>query len=188
MSFGSDGNIELSLEADGSIDHAAVLQQMYVTEFGRAGMLAWLSMYDIYSLENRDVPDALAVLCGADRLARETCVDIPVIQDLRVKMLGREPPFHHVGEDVEIGVPSQEDQPPGGRANACYGGRFFGREIQLSNQSNGNSVEVIADAGTYTCTGEVRTPDLQLNFEDADELLGGAPLNEYEPARAVILR
>ena len=188
IQFPTGGSIELSAEADGSIDHAAVLERIYSREFSRSGMLSWLQSKQVYSLDDWNLPDALAELCGASREEREACVEITVIEDLRVKMLSHSPPFHYVGEDVEIGVPNQEDQPPMGRAHACAGGPWSGRRIELSSPATGNSVEVVADAGVYTCTGEVRTPELQLNFEDADRLFGGEPLREYGSARAVVLR
>ena len=188
IQFPTGGRIELSAEADGAIDHAAVLEQIYSREFSRSGMLNWLQSKQVYSLDSRELPDALAAPCGTSQVEREACISIPVLQDLRDRVLSHSPPFHYVGEDVEIGVPNQEDQPPVGRAHACAGGRWSGRRIELSIPAAGNSLEVLADAGVYTCTGEVRTPDLQLSFEDADLLFGGEPLSEYGSARAVVLR
>ena len=156
-------------------------------DYARAGMLEWLETKQVYSLDSRKLPDALAALCGSDKGEREACITTPVIRDLRSKMLSHDPPFHYVGEDVEIGVPSRDDQPPVSRAHACSGGPWVGRRIELSNPANGNSVEVVADAGTYTCTGVVKTPDLQLHFETADYLFN-EPLREYGEARAVVLR
>ena len=181
------GSVDLSAAADGSMDHADALQEIYERDYARAGMLEWLETKQVYSLDSRELPDALAALCGSDKGEREACITTPVIRDLRSKMLSHDPPFHYVGEDVGIGVPSRDDQPPVSRAHACSGGLWVGRRIELSNPANGNSVEVVADAGTYTCTGVVKTPDLQLHFETADYLFN-EPLREYGEARAVVLR
>ena len=108
------GSVDLSATADGSLDHADALQEIFETDYARAGMLEWLETQQVYSLSSRELPDALAALCGSGE--REACITVPVIRDLRGKMLSRDPPFHYVGEDVEIGVPSREGQPPVGVA------------------------------------------------------------------------
>ena len=181
------GSVDLSAAADGSMDHAKALQEIYKKDYARAGMLEWLERKQVYSLDSRKLPDSLAGLCGSGKAEREECIKTPVIRDLRSKMLSHDPPFHYVGEDVEIGVPKRNDQPPVKRAHACSGGPWVGRKIELSNPANDNSIEVVADAGTYTCTGEVRTPDLQLHFETAAHLFN-EPLKKYGEARAVVLR
>ena len=97
----------------------------------------------------------------------------------------RDVPFHYVGREIKVGVPSREDQPQPGMAHACKNSEFGDHAVELTNLRSKESVTVRA-SGSYECTGYNQYPDIQLSYTDARELFG-RPMDKYEAAIAVVL-
>ena len=189
------GGLALDLQAEGDqISHVDMLEQMYAEQFSRAGLLGWLREKSIYQISDREIAAALPGLCEEmspqdplqERLRKQqACAQIDVISDLRALASDRDVPFHYVGQEVRIGVPSEDDQPAPRRANACSGGGWHGQDVELTNPLNERQITIFA-SGSYRCTGVIGTPDLQLNEADALGFFDGA-LDKYEEAVAVII-
>ena len=189
------GGFSLDLQAEGNqMSHVAVLEQMYAEEFSRAGLEDWLEEKSIYQISNRAVASALPSLCEEmsaqdplqERLRKQqACAEIDVIRDLRALARNRDVPFHYVGQEIRIGVPTEDDQPDPGRASACSEGEWHGQDIELTNPLNEQQITILS-SGSYRCTGVLGTADLQLNVGDAIGLFDGA-LDKYEVAVAVII-
>ena len=191
------GGLSMQLEAKGQeIAHEELLAQMYESDFVRAGLIKWLAHKDIFHISDPGLAEALNKnLCGSipagplpDRMrAARECAEKEVVRNLRQIARRKEVPFHYVGKEVEIGIPSEsEHQPRAGGANTCEeDDDLAGKRVELTNPLNQKKLEVQA-SGYYPCSGVGRTPDVQLNPADARKLVDG-PLKKYQSAIAVAL-
>lgn len=119
-------------------------------------------------------------------LAKQRCADKLGVRRFRQLAQDHQPPFHYVGMLGDMGVPSSEMQPPRAGANVCRLGELFGRRLQVANPESGTSVEVLA-MGSYLCTGALKTPAMQLGYEDAKILFPHRPLAKTEQVLIVPL-
>ena len=190
------GSLSLGLETvDGKIDQQKLLDDMYAENFARDGLMGWLRKKSIYEISDQGLADALNQdLCEpipeepiASRIATgAACAEKPVARRLRELVQGRQPPFHYVGSEIEVGIPSADDgRPDEGRANACQEGPLVGRKVLLMNPLNEKEIEVLA-TGRYACPGFRKTADLQLHPNDANRIFDGA-LDKYNDAVAVVM-
>ncbi len=176
------------------VSHDTLLDHLYDEPFSQAGLMEWLRQRSIFHIADRVIADSLPQLCsdlGSDaslktRLAwQRECANVALVRDLREMVQRRQVPFHFVGQEVRIGVPSTEDQPALGQANACAQGLLHGRTIELTNVTNRRQITVSA-TGQYRCTGLIGTPDLQLSHIDAQNLFDG-PIDKYQDAVAIVV-
>ena len=174
------------------VDHRTLLENLFANDFGKAGLMSWLADKEIFSFDDARLAEALNErLCGPipeqplDQKieASQDCADLPVAADLRQLVDQKRVPFHYVGITVQVGIPAREHQPRPGGANICADSELRGKRVELTDPQTSNRIE-IQPSGTYECTGFTRFPDIQLNFEDAQELFS-APLNELQEAVAV---
>jgi hypothetical protein len=188
---GPDGKSGFQLNVEGeSIDYEKILNAMFASEFLKGAASTWLATkQNLYPIDSDTLVTAIATkLCEpipdeplAQRLAKgRECANKGVVSRLRALAFKRQPPFHYVGVDAQLGIPAHgANRPPRGRANVCRDGDFFGRKLQVANPRSGAFVEVEA-LGSYVCTPAVRFPDVQLSPEDARVLFGSISLNKFE--------
>ena len=177
------------------IGHDALLERLFAGEARHAAVSDWLRGRDIYSLRDNGLADAIGTrLCDpipdrplAQRTARaRACAETGVVRGLRELAERRAIPFHHLGVTVRVGVP--EERPPRGSAAVCEGSELQGQTVELTYGPTGDSLEVDASWGTYSCT-EVEGaeyPDIQLNPFDAFEIFP-RPLARFHEAVAIIV-
>ena len=189
------GGVAMKMDGSQPIAHSELLEDIFSEKFSRDGFVGWLAEKDIYSIRDERLVDAINKrLCEsipeqpfeARIQAARACAEENVATSLRMLVARRQIPFHYVGTLVKVGIPSLEDQPPVGRANVCAESDLLDKEVELTNHRNGRRIEIEASWGRYPCTGYATFPDIQLNFDDAQELFPGA-LDEYQEAVAVIL-
>ena len=178
-----------------TIDQEQLLTKLYGNEFMRGGLMEWLVSRSVFSLHDPRLAQALNEhLCDEipdtplrDKIsAGQQCAERAVAQRLRELASRRQVPFHYVGIQIDIGIPADpEHRPATGNANACQEGPFRGQRVELTDPTSGHRLEVLA-TGRYRCSGVGRAPNMQLNARDARILFNG-PLQEYQPAIAVIL-
>ena len=189
------GGVGLDLEAtqDGILLDS-LYSRIYADRSFRDGLIARLADDHIYQLTDPRLADALhEYLCSPipdqplterTNAARE-CAELPVARRLRQLAEMRNVPFHYVGREIRIGVPSREDQPKPGMAHTCKNSEFGDHAVELTNPRSNATITVRA-TGSYVCTGFTQYPDIQLGYTDAQELFG-RPTNKYEAAIAVVL-
>ena len=174
------------------VDHRTLLENLFANDFGRAGLMSWLGDKDIFSFDDDRLTEALNKrLCvpipeqPLDQKIKtsQDCADLPVAIGLRQLADQKRIPFHYVGITVQVGIPAREDQPQTGGAHICADSALRGKRVELTNPLTSNRIEV-HPSGTYECTGFTKFPDIQLSFEDAQELFSG-PLYELQEAVAV---
>lgn len=181
---------------DGKMDYEAVLNEL-MDGFMRGSVVAWMAGKNFYHFEderlarvlNEELCDPIPEENLIDRESRvklsQACASHPIAEKLRDLAFYNKVPFHHVGFDVKIGVPAEEeDQPRTGFASVCRSKGLRSRKIRLTNPE-GNELLDIQASGVYVCTGFDNYPDVQLNTEDARTLFGDTPLSKYEQAIAV---
>ena len=189
------GGVGLDLQAtqDGILLDS-LYSRLYADRSFRDGLIARLAEDHIYQLTDPRLADALHDhLCSpipdqplTERTnAARACADLPVARRLRELAEMRNVPFHYVGRELNIGVPSHEDQPMPGMAHTCKNSEFGDHTVELSNPRSDATITVRA-TGSYVCTGFTQYPDIQLSYSDAKELFG-RPTNKYESAIAVVL-
>lgn len=183
----------IAVEAD-KLPQSELLEKMWADDFGKAGMIDWLSRRSVFQVTDARAVEALGNLCGdfpaapiGDRVAKQQeCAEITVAKALRELARTRKPPFHYVGFQIRVGVSlDEEHRPTDGYANACQEGELLGRKVELTNPLNHKQIQVTA-TGRYPCSGMGITPDIQLNEADAAAIFDGALL-KHQVAVAVVL-
>lgn len=171
-------------------DHGAMLTKIFETDFSNSAAKVWLNKYQkMFSLSDNDEFTAnLQELC--DDHADDRCLGNPNVKRLRNLSDNNQPPFHHVFDEVKVGVQDEKrHRPSNGHANACANGPYENKYIVLLNPKK----EKIKDAkfyvsGRYRCVkgGSKTYPDLQLNKDDAVRLFERV-INTTVEAEAAIL-
>ena len=194
ITFPGGGAVELTTSTP-EVGHEALLDEFFTDDTNRAAVVDWLRGRDFFAVQDLGLVDAIGTqLCDPipdsplDRRTAQAraCADQPVASGLRRLAERRAVPFHHVGVTVRVGVP--EDRPPRGNAAVCEGSELQGRTVELTYGPTGNTLEVDASWGTYSCA-EVEGaeyPDIQLNPFDAFEIFP-RPLARFHEAVAVIV-
>lgn len=117
----------------------------------------------------------------------KACANNPVPSGLRALAFDRKPPFHYIDPLVKAGVLAErEHQPQIHRANECREGGFPAKRLQVINPRTRKTLFVRA-ANSYTGTGFVRVPGIQLSPKDAKALFEGRPLPTLEEVIVVPL-
>jgi hypothetical protein len=195
---GPDGkaSIEFNVEGD-SVDYSQLLNKMFDDDFLRPAAIGWLGeKKKLYPLHEERLATAIAQeLCEPipdlpleERLEKgKTCANKPVPSRLRALAFDHKPPFHYIGVPVKAGVPAEpRDQPQTHRANVCREGGFLGKRLQVINPRTQKTL-IVKAANSYTCTGYVRFPGIQLSPQDATALFEGQPLAALEDVIVVPL-
>jgi hypothetical protein len=195
---GPDGkaSVEFNVEGD-SVDYSQLLNNMFADDFLRPAAIGWLGeKKKLYPLYDERLATAIAQeLCEPipdmpfeERLEKgKACANKPVPSRLRALALDHKPPFHYIGVLVKAGVPAEPaHQPQPRRANVCRDGGFLGKRLQVINPRTQKTL-VVKAANSYTCTGYVRFPGIQLSPKDALALFEGQPLAALEDVIVVPL-
>jgi len=173
----SGRKVVIDLKED-SIPYDELLDKIFKNEFFKLGTIGLLKeKYNIFPFDDVELVDKIATLSPYDQVSKG-------LQELEEKRIG---PFGYWVDSVFVGVPSVEDQPPEGFANVCENGKYRGRQIEITYPQTDKKIKVVA-SGIYACPPGYKYADIQLNFNDANELFGNTPLNKYEKAVALILR
>ena len=194
ITFPGGGSVDLETSSP-QVGHDTLLDEIFADETTRAAVVEWLRERDYFSLQDDGLVDAIGSrLCDPipdSPLARRTaqaraCADTPLAGGLRRLAERHAVPFHHLGVTIRVGVP--EDRPPRGSAAVCEGSELQGQRVELTYGPTGNSLEVDAGWGTYSCTEleGAEYPDIQLNPFDAFEIFP-RPLARFHEAVAVIV-
>ncbi len=189
------GGYELALDAtQDRISIDSVYSSIQADNSLWAGLIARLADDQVYAIMDPSLADALhEYLCSpipeqptTERIrASRECAELPVARRLRQLAEIHDLPFHYVGREIKVGVPSRDHQPQLGLAHACRNSEFRDRRVELTNPRSKISVTVRA-SGSYECTGYNQYPDIQLSYTDAHNLFG-RPMDKYEAAIAVVL-
>lgn len=194
IEFPGGGKIEVDSQRE-TMDHGALLDRLFATEFGRLGVLGWLrEKRRLYPIDSADLADALhSEVCEsipetplAQRLTKaKECAGLPVVAGLRRLSVQHQVPFHYVGDMVSAGIQFERPHRPGkGRVNVCRPGPYVGQKLQVIDSATNRSIEVEAGP-TYTCTVAAH-PGIQFDPDDAAELFQ-RPVGRVEEVIVVVL-
>jgi hypothetical protein len=172
------GENELNINLDkNQVEAAKILEQIFSEDFSKQGTLKWLKDHQhLYQpLDPAIVPEIAAM--NYDDLVAEK------LRDLSIRRIG---PWEYQFDTVFIGIPDSAHQPRQDFANACANGRYFMKKIRIYSMDQLREIEVLA-TGKYDCPPGYKFPDIQLNYKDAERLLGNYKFDQYERAMALIL-
>ena len=190
------GSLTLNIEEDLQ-DHETMLEKLFENRFSRPAIIAWLRQTQkLFLIDDPALLLEIQSLCpdvsDEDPLTRqqriENCISqSEVLRQLRELAEDRGSPFQYGGETVRVGFPDKPNpQLAPGRANVCRGSDYEGKRLQLTDVQRKVSIEVVANAGTYLCTGYDSHPQVQLHLNDSETLFGTSSGGVRE-AIAVIL-
>ena len=176
------GNLTLDIEEDLQ-DHETMLKKLFENQFSRPAIIEWLRRTQkLFLIDDPALLLEIKSLCpdvsNEDPLTRQqrikNCISQSVVLGrLRELAEGRVAPFQYEGEIVRVGFPDKPNpQLIPGRANVCRGGGYEGKRLQLTDVQRKVSIEVVANAGTYLCTGYDNQPQVQLHLNDSNTLFG----------------